>query len=120
MTEGLRRHFQATALLAAMLVSCAHTPKEGMIVGMARDEHGVPLQYVNVQVRTPDSPGRTIAGATTGADGKYLFRNVPVGSYKVVGMSIGYIPTGQYGVHVSKHDTTFVDLKFRHDILIGR
>jgi len=120
MTEGLRRHFQATALLAAMLVSgCAHTPKKtwgdssqypamGQLTGRVTDEHGAPIQYATVRVL---GLGMGI-GEASHADGKYDL-NVPVGTHTVRCIMYGYVRQSRDSVHVSRHHTTVMDFKLQ-------
>jgi len=127
MNEGLRLRFHATALIAVMLVSgCAHTPKAtsvpatGVIAGRVTDEHG-PRQYANVLVKDMGSDYPRVQGkifaAATGADGRYVIPNVPVGTYTVRSKTLGYAQQDRDSVRVSEHDTTIVNFKLKEIVV---
>ena len=112
--------FIRLAAIAVTLVSgCAHTPKTssvpatGVIAGRVTDEHGNPRQYCNVLIKDMGSDYPRVKGrpyeAVTGADGKYSIPNVPLGTYTVRSLMLGYARQDRDSVNVTGHDTTFVD-----------
>ncbi len=91
----LRLFFNALLAGAMLLVPMVAHAQTGAVAGTVRDEAGVPLPGVNVALEG------TTRGDATDLKGRYLIRQVPVGSYLVRASAIGF-RTEQQGPKVAK------------------
>ena len=87
----IRFYWVWLVLLGAFVVSTAHAQQaaNGTITGRVVDkETQSPVAGATVEAVT--GTGRTVASASTGADGEYRLANLPAGSYSVIITMVGF------------------------------
>ncbi len=84
----------------------------GKIAGVVSDKKtGEPLAGVNVVIKG------TLMGAATDADGQYFIINVPVGTYTVEFIMVGYRTETVSNVRVSSDLTTKIDVRLAEETI---
>ena len=101
-------------LLLATLIATPRLapPDTGSIAGHVRDAAGAPLSNARVLVVG------TSLGSTTDAAGSYVITKVPVGTYLVRALLIGYTAEAAHGVKVTAGQTATVDLTLQASLII--
>lgn len=99
--------------LVFLLVSVSlQAHNSGSIYGTVTDaKTGIPLVGVNVQVKN------TLLGTTTNLDGKFEIKNIQIGTYEIVFLSVGYQAVVEH-VEV-KEDVTDTIRVFLNESVIG-
>ena len=105
--QPILRFFLALAILATASVSAFAQSGTGTIKGTVKDDEGTPLAYANVVVLG------TRWGAMTTNDGTYEIKNVPVGTYIVRVLMIGYEEKETEGVVVETSGTVTVNFNIK-------
>ena len=105
--QPILRFFLALAILATASVSAFAQSGTGTIKGTVKDDEGTPLAYANVVVLG------TRWGAMTTNDGTYEIKNVPVGTYTVRVLMIGYEEKETEGVVVETSGTVTVNFNIK-------
>src|SRR5688500_1448205 len=100
--------FLAVFALAPAIGAQATT---GSIRGRVFDEGGQPL--ANVTVAATNEATGFVQGTQTGADGTYLIRLLPSGTYRVVARRIGQQPQEMPGIRVVVGTTAQVNFNLR-------
>jgi uncharacterized protein (DUF2141 family) len=77
---GVGRVEVAAGQTANIRIELRAEPRTGQIIGLVNDSAGNPVGEANVVVRRGD---REVARTVSGADGRYVFPNLPAGDYVV-------------------------------------
>jgi Ca-activated chloride channel family protein len=93
------------AILVLALVLLGATPETGTVRGKVSKPDGSPMPYANVIL-----VGTTL-GAMTSSDGSFTITPVPIGTYRVRAMMMGYKAVEQDSVVVSNGATVELDFK---------
>ncbi|HEY6219301.1 MAG TPA: TonB-dependent receptor plug domain-containing protein, partial [Gemmatimonadaceae bacterium] len=108
----MARSLTAGALAAAFLsvASAVAAAQGGTVTGTVTGEQGQPLQEAHILVT-----GMSFT-AQTGADGKYMLRNVPAGTVEIRVLRVGYTSTKQ-SVRVIDGQTATLDFKLTTSVI---
>lgn len=87
----LKRIDERSYVILSTYTAAPIPPIDGNIMGQILDEHGAPMQGVNLTLK-----GTTL-GTSTNAQGQYLLSGIPAGQYELEASFMGYI----------KRDTSF-------------
>jgi outer membrane receptor protein involved in Fe transport len=93
------------------LASSAAFAQTGTVTGTVTTEDGKPLPYANVMI-----VGTTL-GAMSLADGKFNITGVPIGTYTVKAMMMGYTAVEKPGVIVNAGSTTTASFKLKQKVV---
>jgi outer membrane receptor protein involved in Fe transport len=93
------------------LASPAAWAQTGIVTGTVATEDGKPLPYANVMI-----VGTTL-GAMSLADGKFNIPGVPIGTYTVRAMMMGYTTVDRPGVIVNAGSPTTVGFKLKQKVV---
>jgi outer membrane receptor protein involved in Fe transport len=79
------------ACAAALFSASAAAQAEKLVSGVVVDSAGAPIAAATA-LAYPDDGGDPIAGALTGADGRFVIAGLPLGRYRLVVEIYGYAP----------------------------
>jgi hypothetical protein len=105
--RGVLRVCLAVAAFAALLPAAAFA-QEGQIAGTVKDASGAVMPGVLVEVTSPALIEK-VRSATTNADGRYNFTNLPIGTYQVTFSLEGFTKQQRNDVILSSGFTATVN-----------
>ena len=106
------RFFSIAFLLLLIISSVVNAQETGTVVGQLVDaESGDPLIGANVLLES------TTIGASTDIDGTFIITNVPVGTYTVMVMYVGYAETKVENVQVTSGESAKVNLAVKPEAI---
>jgi outer membrane receptor protein involved in Fe transport len=103
--------YLTVGLLGALLAGNAFAQDMGNIRGVVVGEDGDPLSFVNVMVK------QTTYGGMTDANGRFLIKGIPVGTYTLMASMIGAEAQERPGVVVTKDRTTEIEFRLEETVL---
>jgi outer membrane receptor protein involved in Fe transport len=80
--------WSVAAVLALAALPALAAPQPGEVDVIARDALGRPLADAKLKLEAPD--GKVVGEATSGADGRFLFKGIAPGVYAVTGDKTGF------------------------------